>query len=75
MMTNHRLSIWELDTAVGGMKDNPYEDKANQRNAAQHGAGGTFGGSIGGILIGPIGSPDPTRSDQIGGHPVTGKDV
>ena len=70
-MNNHELSICELDTVAGGMKDNPLEDKANQRNAAQHGAGGTFGGSIGGILIGPpIGG-----TDAIGGHPVTSKDV
>jgi hypothetical protein len=70
-MINHGLSIHELDTVAGGMKDNPYEDKANQRNAAQHGAGGTFGGSIGGILLGPaMGGPE-----SIGGHPVTGNDI
>jgi hypothetical protein len=48
------LRMNELDNVAGGMPDNPYEDAANQRNAAHNGADGTFGGSIGGTLVGGV---------------------
>jgi hypothetical protein len=45
-----------LDLVVGGIWDNPDQDAANQRRAAQNGKDGTFGGSIGGGLIPGAGS-------------------
>jgi cell division inhibitor SulA len=54
--TIETLSEGELDLVVGGIWDNPEQDKMNQNRAAQNGRDGTFGGSIGGGLIPGAGS-------------------
>ena len=54
--TIEALSEAELDLVAGGMRDIPEQDQMNQNRAAQNGADGTFGGSIGGGLIPGAGS-------------------
>jgi hypothetical protein len=49
------LSDTDLDLVVGGVRDNPDSDIANQRSAAEIGAGG-FGAAIGGNLMNGAGS-------------------
>ena len=46
------LSEAELDLISGGMRDNPFADAQNQRNAKENGAEGTFGGNLGHQLVG-----------------------
>jgi hypothetical protein len=41
------LSDSELDDVAGGVRDNPFQDAANQRTANFNKAQGTLGGSIG----------------------------
>jgi hypothetical protein len=64
-MTNNVqvLSAVDLDLVSGGVRDNPWSDANNQRIAAQNGAEGTFGGSIGHQLVG--GGP----GGALGGNP------
>jgi|HubBroStandDraft_6_1064221.scaffolds.fasta_scaffold1333351_1 hypothetical protein len=60
------LSEADLDLVSGGVRDNPWSDANNARIAAQNGAAGTFGGSLGdvipGIVVAGSGSNTP-------GHP------
>ena len=51
----NNLSDADLDLVVGGIRDNPWSDAANQRAAASVGAD-TFGSSIGGNLMNGAGS-------------------
>lgn len=46
-----QLSDDALDAVVGGARDNPFQDAANQRQADFNKAGDTIGGSIGGPYV------------------------
>jgi hypothetical protein len=46
------LSDDELDVVAGGVRDNPFQDAANQRQANFNKAEGTLGGSIGDPYVG-----------------------
>ena len=52
--TIEALSEAELDLVAGGMVDIPEQDLMNQIRAAQNGAGGTFGGSLGNVIPGIV---------------------
>jgi broad specificity polyphosphatase/5'/3'-nucleotidase SurE len=61
------LSEGELDLVVGGIWDNPDQDRGNKNRADQNGKDGTVGGSIEGVFGGLVvqGSGPNTP-----GHPV-----
>ena len=63
-MTN--LSVVELDLVSGGVRDNPWSDATNRQIAAQNGAEGTFGGSLGDIIPGIVVSGSGPNTP---GHP------
>ena len=70
MISNERtLDEAELDLVSGGVMDNPWSDATNARIAAENGAGGTLGGSLGDVIPGIVvkGSGPNTP-----GHPVEG---
>jgi hypothetical protein len=48
------LSDAELDLVAGGVRDNPWSDAQNARIAAENGAAGTFGGSLGDVIPGLV---------------------
>jgi hypothetical protein len=48
------LSEAELDLVAGGVRDNPWSDAQNARIAAENGAAGTFGGSLGDVIPGLV---------------------
>jgi hypothetical protein len=52
--TIEALSEAELDLVAGGIWDRPETDKANQNRAAQNGADGTLGGSLGNVIPGLV---------------------
>ena len=52
--TIEALSEAELDLVAGGMVDIPEQDLMNQNRAAQNGAAGTFGGSLGNVIPGIV---------------------
>ncbi len=70
-MTNSKtLNEAELDLVSGGVRDDPWQDAANQRQAAANGANGTFGGSLGNVIPGLVPIPNPTNPDPYSpGHP------
>jgi len=49
--TIETLSEEALDLVAGGIWDRPESDAANQRRAAQNGAGHTFGASLAGNYL------------------------
>lgn len=53
-MKNHVLDEVALDLVVGGMRDNPWSDARQRQIAAENGAEGTFGGSLGDIIPGIV---------------------
>jgi hypothetical protein len=61
----YELSINQLDGVSGGLARNPDKDAANQRAANANRGDGTFGSSIGGILVGPA----TGGAGSTGGHP------
>ena len=52
--SNRTLSDTELDLVAGGVRDNPWSDATNARIAAENGAQGTFGGSLGDVIPGLV---------------------
>jgi hypothetical protein len=56
-----------LDLVVGGLRDNPDQDAANQRRAAQNSKDGTLGGSIGNAIPGIVTDGSGPNTP---GHPV-----
>jgi hypothetical protein len=48
------LSDAELDLVAGAVRDNPWSDTQNARIAAENGAAGTFGGSLGDVIPGLV---------------------
>ena len=44
----------ELDLVSGGVRDNPWSDATNARIAAENGADGTLGGSLGDVIPGIV---------------------
>jgi hypothetical protein len=50
----HALGEAELNLVAGGVRDNPWSDATNRRIAAQNGAEGTYGGSLGDVIPGLV---------------------
>ena len=48
------LGETQLNLVAGGVRDNPWSDATNARIAAQNGATGTFGGSLGDVIPGLV---------------------
>jgi hypothetical protein len=67
MDTIETVSEAALDLVVGGLRDNPEEDKSNQRRAALNGADGTLGGSLSGVIPGIVTKDSGPNTP---GHPV-----
>jgi hypothetical protein len=69
MTNSNTLSFAELDLVSGGVRDNPDSDATNRRAAAANGAEGTYGGSLGSVFPGLVGSGSGSNTP---GHPITG---